>query len=398
MSRLSLLPVLLVALGAACVPQVEGAACRTTDQCPQAQVCSAACTCAFTEKGAVEECPGYWLRDTLTPSSTGSFGSAVLISSDGQRVVVAAPREGRTEYSDGNGAIFHFKRQNDAGYDWREKERFDRPYESEHFGTLLAGSRELGTVLVGGVNRVDFVFPDWRNGYSGYIASDRQGPRALTLAGVPDESPLGAVWAGGSVWLDRARYSGASRSYTAECDAGVGGVRLLLDGAGERMVFACRGEGTARAVVGSCSDGGFECGRALGDGFAFVGAPRAMAGTPATLVTLAPAGGVDTYNLASMVGSTTRSASGHLPVPGALESVVVDDSLARFVVTRPRDAGLPRVELWQRANGGFARAGVFRAPETAAEDSFGDAVAISADGHFILVGAPGAERAYVFGD
>lgn len=77
---------------AACAPPVEGAACLTSENCPQFQQCSSACRCSLEPTGT---CSGYAQASSL--SLDGPVSSAVVQVSSRAEVVAVSSSDGQSE-------------------------------------------------------------------------------------------------------------------------------------------------------------------------------------------------------------------------------------------------------------------------------------------------------------
>ena len=90
-----------------CPADLTGAACDDDSNCPSAQVCSTACTCALgVREGHVRECSGFrpvaeWTSGDKVPL----FGQSVALNGDGSRAFVGAP-----DVPSESGAIETFQR------------------------------------------------------------------------------------------------------------------------------------------------------------------------------------------------------------------------------------------------------------------------------------------------
>ncbi len=393
-------PVLLTALAAVllgCNPPVVGAACRTDDGCPTLQFCTDACTCAATgtDAGHATECTSLTLRHTFDPPDRGYFGWQVVMSADGTRVGISAPDAGGGMFPEGR--VDLYRRSDERGAAWDHVG--NAASTDTHLGLSLQGNADLSTLSATTDSRGRMIYVDWAAGRA-TTSTLGQNDSVYAQGLARDEAtPLVAWLTSREVGLWRAHDDHPAGTVKWTCGDGLWGRGLGFSPGGGLLALSCQGEGSVAPVRSTCPGTGNVCAYEVGASQKFWGHFLTFLGDHSTLVAREPEGGLDFFPLdpwPSGVGDLSASRSVRLPADAW--PVVFDQALRRIVLTRPWTGQSSRVEVYEPVNGVFVRQGRLFPPDPAAARTFGDTLAISDDGRFVVVGAPEADRAYVYGE
>ena len=371
---------------------------------------------AASNSGAVyvyrrPDADGLWTLEAFVKApkagANDKFGTALALSRDGTTLAVGAPQEdsasagvfvpGGTDYqaalnsggASNSGAVTVYRRPDADGL-WTLEAFVKAPKAdaNDKFGTALALSTDGTTLAVGAPSENGASDGVFTPGGMGYQA-------ALDNNGSIDSGAVTVYRRSDSVWSIKA-FVKAPRTGTGDWF----GSALALSGDGAALVVGARREDSASSGVFVPGGTGYQTALNSGGGSgsgavtvyrrsesewsveAFIKAPKAGADDKFGTALALSADGA-----ALVVGALYEdSAPAGVFVPGgtgyqtALESGGAADSGA--------------VTVYRRSDSGWSVEAFFKAPKTGASDWFGSALALSADGTALAVGAPQEDSAF----
>ncbi|HEV3309840.1 MAG TPA: hypothetical protein VG815_04935 [Chloroflexota bacterium] len=334
--------------------------------------------------------PGYALLTMLTAkdgNANDNFGSSVALSADGTTAVIGSPS--RAVSANVAAGVVYVFRQAGTRYKPASELTAKDPASGDQLGYAVAVSQN-GSVVLGGAPGV--LASGSLTAGKGYLF-DRQGTGYTQAAELTPSGSGGS--AGYSVAVNGAgtvAVLGAPNRSASDGNPNTGevsvGAAYVFQGSGATYTLV----GQPTAFDGSMHDNFGSSVAVDADGSVILGGAD---GTQVTIPALPPgqdkptSGAVYTFGLSGksvpsgesaseMFGwAVAISATGHTAVVGAIGQTVGGNANAgaAYVFIRPRTSYVQLAEL--------------NAAHPAMNDSFGQALAISANGRMILVGAPG---------
>ena len=354
---------------------------------------------------------GLWTLEAFVKApkagANDKFGTALALSRDGTTLAVGAPQEdsasagvfapGGTDYqaalnsggASNSGAVTVYRRPDADGL-WTLEAFVKAPKAdaNDKFGTALALSTDGTTLAVGAPSENGASDGVFTPGGMGYQA-------ALDNNGSIDSGAVTVYRRSDSVWSIKA-FVKAPRTGTGDWF----GSALALSGDGAALVVGARREDSASSGVFVPGGTGYQTALNSGGGSgsgavtvyrrsesewsveAFIKAPKAGADDKFGTALALSADGA-----ALVVGALYEdSAPAGVFVPGGTGYQTALDSGGAA------DSGA--VTVYRRSDSGWSVEAFFKAPKTGASDWFGSALALSADGTALAVGAPQEDSAF----